>query len=824
MSPLIRKTISLFLAAVCAASICRAAPDYGLNFKSYDYAPSERTSLTIPQAKRKLVFSSRTDLSFDFRIDPARENFGYLCRVAIDEERGLDILLTSPVGGMPKLVATDSKSKLVTLETLNINEWQRASITISQTEGKDSLACSFNGEEILKLKCSNKKTHSIRILFGGNGMGPLATNDVAPLTLKDILLKVDSKHIYEWSMDGDNELMKYSPGLVPSVVNPDWIKHNYRIWKKLTEIKNPGKMFHAVDRENDIIFFICPGRLYRVRLSPELKIEDFSFSEDIQPGRLTNDFCVLPDGRLAYVGIEDDVQISCFDFDNSCWQESVRLKRHSAYSNHTSFTNPVDSMLVHIFGYGFHQYLNELHVISPDGEDSASVIDIPQRYMNAVGVSDSTAFLFGGKGNPMGIQELGAEIYNDLYEMDLRDYSVRYIRDVENPESEVASPDMIVDKDNGTLTGLFFCPNEYNTSLKLKRFHIEDGPMETIGDEIPFNFLDIESQSELHYSKGKDAYFAVTVTKEPDGVYAARIYSIKCPILPPEEPIKSHLWIYLAAGALMLATAAGLEAKRRRDIKSRRKNRYQVPISSLKDNSTGIHLLGNFKVIDAAGKDISSEFTPLMRQLLCMLILYTENHNSVSNAEMKEILWNDKSDESYFNNRGVQLKNLRTVLEKVDKTIGMSSENGNWSINMENCQCDYCSSLRLLMNFHEEDIDKESMDWLLTFTRKGALLSEMRYEWLDRFKSEYTEAAMSALYNAKNSIIARRNPEMRISLADNLLLFDSLDEEAIRAKCKALIDLKRSGTAKNVFNKFSEDYLNIMGENLGKSFNEFIKE
>ena len=56
-----------------------------------------------------------------------------------------------------------------------------------------------------------------------------------------------------------------------------------------------------------------------------------------------------------------------------------------------------------------------------------------------------------------------------------------------------------------------------------------------------------------------------------------------------------------------------------------------------------------------------------------------------------------------------------------------------------------------------------------------------------------------------------------------LVVFDTLDEDAVRSKCQALVTLGRVGTAKAVFERFTSEYKNIMGEEFSKDFTSFLK-
>ena len=96
----------------------------------------------------------------------------------------------------------------------------------------------------------------------------------------------------------------------------------------------------------------------------------------------------------------------------------------------------------------------------------------------------------------------------------------------------------------------------------------------------------------------------------------------------------------------------------------------------------------------------------------------------------------------------------------------------------------------------------------------------MRFEWLDRFKADYADMVISSLSPLNKPVIL--DADSRLAVSDAILSFDSIDEDAVRAKCKALIDLKRAGTAKSEFDRFTEQYSSMLGEEYGKSFAEFL--
>lgn len=84
---------------------------------------------------------------------------------------------------------------------------------------------------------------------------------------------------------------------------------------------------------------------------------------------------------------------------------------------------------------------------------------------------------------------------------------------------------------------------------------------------------------------------------------------------------------------------------------------FEAPVLN---TTPGIYMLNGFQVINRDLKDITGKFTPIMRQLLSVIILYSnQNNKGISNIKLKELLWYDKSEESFSNNRSVNIRKIR---------------------------------------------------------------------------------------------------------------------------------------------------------------------
>lgn len=822
--------------------VCHAHIEKGLTFRSYEVSPDLRTSLKIPAEKEAgMRFTRLFNLAFDLRIDTDKECFGYVCRIIVDNAHNVDVVLSNPVSGMPYLGTTTASGRLHPLTlapSAKIGDWNRVEIEL--TDNGETIEVAANGVGIASLDAPGRG-HTATILFGTNDYGRFATSDTAPIVVRNIAIALhDKEHPdYQWDLVYDDNLTcRDRSGRMSAVVkNPEWLVSRNSNWRKIGEFAFGSKVFPVIDPLRSRILLVSAGSVTLFDAHTG-KVSEYEFSEDICPEQITNDFIVLPDGQLIYYDLENAAPvINRFDFTQSRWQRSIDRKVHSKHLHHNKFFNPADSSVVQLFGYGFHRYLNEA-VIWLVGSDSVRRFILPKihpRYLSAVGVTDSVAYIYGGKGNEKGIQEFGATLYNDFYRLGLKDFSLRKLWDDPAPGMRIAASNLVVADNREHFTALFYSPNVYQSHLQLKEYAIADGQSRILADSIPYDFLDIDSDARLLFDRQSEAYYAVISGKRAGGGYHASVYTIQSPIIDPAtllQPPKRSIWLYLLPCALLAAVAAVVirivVQRRRKAAGTKPDSAIATPTPDSGDEAPqprkpGIYLLGGFRVIDRRGEEITSNFTPVMRQLLILIILHSDKQKGISGAELKEALWSDKSEESYYNNRGVNIRKIRTWLAGVG-AIEIASTNGNWFFTGDTSLCDYTHYMRQMDGISPGDISPEELSALIAIAHCGTLLPDMRFDWFDRFKANYTDKIIVLLGKIREKHLTTLSPEVRIRLADAVLIFDSLDEDSIRDKCRALIQLKRHGIAERVFNLFTQEYKRLLGEDYEANFNQFVKD
>ena len=120
-------------------------------------------------------------------------------------------------------------------------------------------------------------------------------------------------------------------------------------------------------------------------------------------------------------------------------------------------------------------------------------------------------------------------------------------------------------------------------------------------------------------------------------------------------------------------------------------------------NRASISLFGCFNVRDKEGNDITSNFTPRLKHLLILLILYTEkNPQGILASKATEILWPDKEETAARNNRNVNLRKLRVLLESIGDMEVVTENNFlriKWGTSVF---CDYHTLMTCTKQFEQE--------------------------------------------------------------------------------------------------------------------------
>jgi two-component SAPR family response regulator len=358
----------------------------------------------------------------------------------------------------------------------------------------------------------------------------------------------------------------------------------------------------------------------------------------------------------------------------------------------------------------------------------------------------------------------------------------------------------------------------------------------------------------LFFSPRQQKIYALFCRNHKEGTSDISFYEMNFPPLSQSEIAqktsvgkKSFSWIAVAetalASLLVIVFLLAVSKRRKKPVPAAKKAAHIAkPEKNIAENQTGldkiitetndkiydrnrqcISLLGGFNVMDKAGNNISPNFTPILKNLLLLILLYSEiGGKGINDKKIDGLLWADKDDKAARNNRNVSLTRLKLLLENIGD-ISLLNSSGFWKISIgQNVFCDYQAALLHIRKFKTNDMGKGNLSELLELLMYGQLLPYTQADWLDKFKSDYSNDAIDILYNLLQGS-AIKDEKLKLQIADTIFLFDSLNEEALGIKCSILYNSGKKGLAKNAYDIFSKEYKAMLGEDYPYSLPQVLE-
>ena len=826
--------------------------DYGLSLKSHSVPGIERTTLYLDDNQ---PFSIKNDfiISFQMYVRANEHDFGTILHLHTNTNQ---FIRFSFVAGeerhFPALVLNEG--------IININ---------SPIEREKWLDVSLHlrlKDNVIEIDYDNKKISAMAPLQGVKSVTALFgqmkeyLSDVAPIDLRNVTITQDGKQIREWKLWKHNDTVCYDEieGAVARAIHPVWLIDNHIEWKLVHQAKIPGKL--------DVAFNAREALFYLVRSqSIDVLDENGTLQKEIAirggypavefPNHLLYD--TLSNKLVSYYPKKGIT--SRFSFDTERWSNEIRNTEEASNYNHARTFNPADSSFYFFGGYGFYQYRNDLYRMKYSTNQIEQVEyerPLYPRYSAAMAIVGDELYIFGGRGNKYGKQELSSHYYWGLCAINLKNKQSRIVWQKNQPQEE------------GTIMAstMYFEPSDssfYAVSTNkggvLWKISMKDSVYSEVSKPIYNESTYQDSDFSLYTSPSHGKLFLVLDKILSNHTHELAIYSINMPLVNEVDIRQStagesinNRWYLYAIGILLLLVLAGFVLYR---FKYNGKNKKAPPTkkgtektvattgkvqsqSDVPESKTipkkewmqesetiftetvnyydrsraSISLLGCFNVRDKDGNDITSNFTPRLKHLLILLILYTEkNAQGIRASKTTEILWPEKEETAARNNRNVNLRKLRVLLESIGDMEVMIENNFlriKWGTGVF---CDYHTLITCTKQFEQEK-SEELLNRILEILLYGPLLPNTILDWLDDFKDEYSSYSIDLLKNLLDIEISRNHQDMIIRLADIMFLHDPLNEEALAAKCSVLVTQGKKGIARNLYDRFCKEYHDSMGE------------
>jgi two-component SAPR family response regulator len=812
----------------------------GLFFSSHEVIQDKRTTLNVTPTK-PFLFSKGFSLEFDAKFRRGDGYYGYIFRVIGDRKTNIDLIASQSTSPNFYLVFKDKVLFSFNWSDIpdgGFDRWTKIKININTNESK--LSVSFNGNQHEVVVTDISTLRSFEVIFGACRNNSFVNTDVAPMSLKDIrIFDEKNKLINEWVLSKHGQSVVYDEIKHDKalVINPNWIIDSHVKWQRFKELKINSLLGITYDEENGRLLFVDNHAVY-VMSTENSAIDTLAFAGGSPFSSMGN--------QILYNRITNEIwsydfkgkDISKFSFATRKWSLDGTATDEPSFWHHNKFISPVDSSLTTILGYGFYTYKSIINHFNAKlkGWDKIDRSDqIQPRYLSAAGfLNNNEMLVFGGYGSKSGRQELSPEHYYDLYSFNLSDYSFKKLWTLETPSRQfVPCEDLITDQKSGIFYTLIYNNTNFATFLHLAKFEINKNAYQLFNDSIPYDFLDTKSWSTLFLDRKGQKLIAITSHESE-----VSLYSIAYPPLMQEEIYqkvqakgKWHFWL---VGILLAGILGGsillIFRKKKRLVKTNEHmqkldhpNIIQVMPFERKTFSS-IFFIGGFQIYNSRGQNITAAFSPTLKQLFLYLFFNTiKNGKGISSVILDEVLWFDKSGESARNNRNVNISKLRTILEELEG-VEVLNENSLWKINLGNAvYVDYLEIMGLLKKSKSTLLTEDEIHKLISLLSFGDFLPAVQTEWMDAFKSQFANEVIDGLSSLYNEDMVKSNFSLRYHLAECILVYDPLNDEAFSLKCSVLYQLGKKGMAKICYDEFCNNYKNALGIKYPVSFNDTIK-
>ena len=819
--------------------------DHGIYFKSNEVAKENRTGVDITH-KNNISYSNNFTISFMLSLRETETHYGEILSLnEVNENNLIQVTFHEP-----NLYVIHNKRKTkfhCNFDSLSLlkNRWIAFELKID-SENKE---ISFRlGDNHFKNSIEFPTASEFSLSLGVINKYGFYIDEVPSMSIKDLAIHIDGspKHLWPFRKTNNNQLKDILSSRTAKLYNPNWVIDYHNRWTKIKNISFPSLPSIAFDKKNEVIYFVLKNgdtHTYSLKtntLTENKKKSGYPVFEKSQQ-LIINDKNQL----VSYSLNQNDFSI--YNQANKTWSYSDSTTNDlPKWWHHNKLIHPITNQITTLCGYGYYSYSNSIKSFNEETKKWTELKlkgDLFEpRYCSSLGFSaenSNVVYLFGGLGNSLGKQILGKEFYYDLYKIDFEKNEIKKLWELEQNDQFQYLPVnslKITEKDSAFYTLLFSCKKS-NTYLKVVKGFINDPKLHFIGDSIPYKFVDIKSFADLYYWESENKLIALT-SQETDAdakTYEVSMYSISYEPGAGIElnmdnhslPLSIKLFYIFLAGILLL-----LVFYMRKKIKAKIKNEKieTVPVFTIHEKIStyeipqlnSILLFGGFQVFDNKRKDITYRFSPTIKELFLLILLYSlENGKGISSRRIQEFLWPDKSEDKAKNNRGVNIKKLRGILEDI-QGIEITFDNNYWKMILEeNVFCDLANIQNCIAS-QITNSDSAKIEEIIQLLHRGTLLREIVPEWLDSFKDKITGTIVSTLEEMLTKFDFESS--IRLAISNVIFEFDQMNETALRVKCSLLSIQGKHSLAMETYENYIKLYVKLYNEEYQLKFKDIVSE
>jgi len=826
------------------SSLSELYADHGLRFKSNEVAKELRTGVDITH-KNNISYNSSFTIHFDISFRESDTHYGDI--LSLREMKGNNLIQVNFRD--PDLFVIHNKRETkfqCNFKDLGIKNNRWISFELKMDAKNENLQLQF-GDTILNTSIKFPENSEFSLSLGVVNKYGFFIDEVPSMSIKDLSIRINGnpKHLWPFRKTDAYLLRDILSSRTAKLYNPDWVADYHNKWIALDSITFSSIPSMAYDKKKETFYFVMYDGSIN---SYNLNTRQFS-SQKVKSGFPSfekSQQVIMDKGEILSYSFNEN-SISSYNFDKQIWSNNKQssLDDIPRFWHHNKLIHPITHEITTICGYGFYSYFNKIQSFSRENSNwtelKFSGDTIKPRYLASFGSSSkdpNIAYLFGGLGNSLGKQILGKEFYYDLYKIDFKKQHIKKLWDYKCTDDQfqyLPVNSMVLENDSCFYT-LMFPALKKKTYLKVVKGFINNSKLVFIGDSLPYDFLDVESFADLYFWESENKLVALTSHLGADGSYHVDINAIS---YSPDEKIELSMdakslpvsiKIFYSFFAIILIILVLLIRKK---ILSKHKEenvlKYQTNNFEFDTTATyeipqknAILLFGGFQVFDHKGKDISYLFSPTLKELFLLILLYSiDKGKGISSRRIQEYLWPDKPENKAKNNRGVNIKKLRSILEDIPG-LEIVFDNNYWKLTSdESMFCDLIHSTSIIDTIKESG-NIEKLNELLQITKRGTLLRDISPEWLDSFKDQNTGLIVSFL----EKVISRSdiNAKFRLGISNVIFEFDQMNETALRIKCSLLSSEGKHSLSVETYENYKKLYLKFYNEEYRFSFKDIAKE
>lgn len=858
-----RKLIILLYLTLFCGILCLNAQ--GLQFHGSEKTIADRSSLAIPSVDKDVKNVTEYQLDFDIRNHNIHSpgTIFYLGNRHGKEDFTLNFHYDKSEDKATFIFARNGERTLfsATFPSIDIEEkLMHVCLKLDAASGKMSVAIG-NQEKTFVYPGVKGKDIAPQLYFGmGNNIV-----ECASFSIRNIRIIFDGIKTEIPLSERDGEVVHDSNGdKVGNVVNPKWLIIKSFSWQPVWKVYSRTPSGFAFDPFGQNFYSYNSDSLKSYAILPKEE-SIISLQGDSLPTRLGMNFFNGQTRKIIPYEIYHNALFAEIDPKSGKWKELAMSEPKAVWHHHAHAFRSKDNSLLLFGGYGNREYSGALirYDLTTHSWDSIPLKGdrITPRFFTSMMMTPSqdTIYLYGGKGNAEGKQDLGIKYYYDFYLIDLKSKIVKKLWEQSPPQVDrVPARTLVRDPDGRHFYAMTYPEYRPHSSLQLYRINMADGSSIAVGDSIPIVSEEIATNVALYNNPMLERIYCVVQEFEKYGENTTTVYSISSPPVSAESVVSDtveksdkkriFIWIACCLGAIIMVCVMLMILRRHGkhkpdneagELSESRPQTQSIPQPEPKSQPQSISLqsmplpeseyperncislFGPFSVRDAAGKDITYMFSRKLKLVFIYILLNTVSRNGVSSSELNSMFWADKEPDKVKNLRNVTLNKLRKSLSEMDG-ISLLYERGRFRIDLEeSCYCDFREVWEISSSLRNTSFNKEQTDKLNSIFLHGNFLTDIEDPAFDYYRQRMEAYIVGYLTEMIEEDFAKGRYDSVNRLCRSLLKVDPLSETALSYSIKSCMASGRTAKARSIYETFSKDFLKTMGEDYTVAFEEF---